>query len=105
MLKVDDPVNIVELTFVLDEVVAEARCLEILLAPLEAHGAAGVERAETGIKFNAIGTEFSVPKLNADVSFGNRGFGFAVCALAVSPNVEVRLCRNNSWSNDVSRRC
>ena len=95
MLKVDDPVDIVELTFVLDEVVAEARCLEILITPLEAHSAAGVERAKTCIEFDAIGAEFSIPELNTDVAFGDRGLGFAICALAIRLNVEALL----HWSN------
>ena len=95
MLKVDDPVDIVELTFVLDEVVAEARRLKILFAPLEAHGATGVQRAKACIEFDAIGAEFSIAKLNPDIAFGNRGLGLAICALAVRLNVEAR----RRWSN------
>ena len=79
----------------MDEVVAEARRLEILLATLETHGSTGVERAKTCIEFDAIGAEFSIPKLNADVAFGDRGLGLAICALAIRLNVEVRRC----WSN------
>ena len=96
LLKVDDPIDIVELTFVLDEVVAEARRLEILLAPLEAHSSAGVKRAEACIEFDAIGTEFSVSKLNRNVALGDRGLGLGVGVLAVSLNLET--CWR--WSNN-----
>ena len=63
-MKVDDPVDILELTFVLDEVVAEARRLKILIATFKTHSTAGEERAVDRIKFDAISMEFSVTKLN-----------------------------------------
>ena len=103
MLKVDDPVDIVELTFILDEVVAEACRLEILLAPLEAHSAAGVERAETCVEFDAIGAEFGVPELNADIAFGDRGLGLAIRALAVGLDLEARRCRSDWRRAEFSR--
>ena len=92
-MKVDDPVNVVELTFVLDEVVAEARGLKKLFATPEADGAAGVERAVGRIKFDPISVQFSLPELNRNVAFGNRCLGFGVGVLAVSSNVQAR----RSW--------
>ena len=94
-MKVDDPVDIVELTFVLDEVVAKARRLEKLIATSETDGASGVERAVYRIKFDPIGVQFSVAEPNRNVAFGNRGLRLGKGVLAVSSNVQTPRC----WSN------
>ena len=88
----DDPVDIVELPFVLDEVVAKARCLKKLIAAPETNGASGVERAVGRIKFDPIGVQFGVPEPNRNVAFGNRGLRLGIGVLAVSSNVQARWC-------------
>ena len=76
----------------MNEVVAEARRLEELLAAPETDGAAGVERAIGRIKFDPIGMQFSVPELNRDVAFGNRGLGLGIGVLPVGKNLQARRC-------------
>ena len=74
----------------MNEVVAEAGRLKKLLATSETDGAAGIKRAISRIKFDPIGTKFSVPELNQNVSFSDRRLGFGVGVLAVSPDIEAR---------------
>ena len=64
LLEVDDPVDIIEQSFLLNEVVAEAGRLKILTSAPEADSAACVERAVGRIKFNPIGVQLGVPELN-----------------------------------------
>ena len=87
----------------MDEVVAEARRLKILLATLETDGTAGIERAVGGIEFDPIGTQLGVSEPNRNIAFGDCRLGLAVGVLAVGLNVEARRCWSNSRRTPVSR--
>ena len=72
--------------------------MEILVATPETNGAAGIERPEASIEFDAVGAKLSVPELNADVAFSDRGVRLAIAVLAVSLNFEVCRCSDNLLS-------
>ena len=72
--------------------------MEILVASLETNGAAGIERPEASIEFDAVGAKLSVPELNAHVAFGDRGVRLSIAVLAVCLNLEVRRCSDNMLS-------
>ena len=76
----------------MDEVVAKARRLKILVAAPETDGSSGIERTKARIEFNPIGAQFGVSELDADVAFSDRDVRPAIAVLTVSLNLEVRRC-------------
>ena len=88
--EVEDPVDILQLPFRLDQVEAQAAGLEVLTAPLEAHAAAGIDAAAAGVKFEPVGQQAAAVQQGLDLARGDEAVEQQVEALLIGLQIQLQ---------------
>ena len=87
-VQVENAVDVVQFADVLDQAVAQFAGLEILLTPLEAHPAAGVNRAGAGFVLDPIGQQAAARHLGHHLARGYEAIQLLIESLAVGAELD-----------------